>query len=638
MLIAFITLFCLGYFLRKQRTEDAIAGAIVGWNILSFTGTELLSAFRFLETKGVLLWWLGIDLILLFLLLSNLKKVNVACKESEPNIKKMKLKQNWILFLPCAIVVILAFLTVPYNWDSMTYHLPRILHWVQNRSVAHYATNDIRQISSPVLAEFINTQVYLLTGRRDCFFNLLQAGSFIASGYYVYKIAEKIGCHRKYAVLGTMLFLTMPIAFAEALSTQVDVFATVWMLLFVYYYIDIYEEEHIAADRRTMRKCLIMAVCVAFGYLTKPSVDIGMAVLLVGLLVRCIRKRDKIQELLKILFPAALIILVILLPESVRMIQTFHALGEPTAGKRQLIGTLKPNYVFINMLKNFAQNWPNIYLHDSEEWMAKIVMIAAAALRVDINDPAIAEDGMEYVMNMPPAYGQDTAINPIVMILSFLCFLIAIICHKKDRTAGHRYTLAFMGIFIIFCAMVRWECYVTRYMISYLALLCPAIGYQIQNVSEKFQTRILKTALYPVVWFLCFTELFSLTWYHQEKWHESAMQRPIGYFANNGGIRLEYEETLSCLRELGCQKVGIKLNGVNYEYPIWWMLKENDIEIRHILVENASGIYEDETYIPEYIILENGIADGHITVHGQEYHELEEFVDNQYIKVYRKRS
>ena len=116
------------------------------------------------------------------------------------------------------------------------------------------------------------------------------------------------------------------------------------------------------------------------------------------------------------------------------------------------------------------------------------------------------------------------------------------------------------------------------------------------------------------------------------------MQRPIGYFANNGGIRLEYEETLSCLRELGCQKLGIKLNGVNYEYPIWWMLKENDIEIRHILVENASGIYEDETYIPEYIILGNGIADGHITVHGQEYHELEEFVDNQYIKVYRKRS
>lgn len=88
MLIAFITLFCLVYFLRKQRTEDAIAGAIVGWNILSFTGTELLSAFRFLETKGVLLWWLGIDLILLFLLLSNLKEVNVACKESEPNIKK----------------------------------------------------------------------------------------------------------------------------------------------------------------------------------------------------------------------------------------------------------------------------------------------------------------------------------------------------------------------------------------------------------------------------------------------------------------------------------------------------------------------------------------------------------------------
>ena len=90
-------------------------------------------------------------------------------------------------------------------------------------------------------------------------------------------IAKKLGCNNFFGFLAGFLYATMPIAFAEALSTQVDVFATVWMLLFVYYYIDIYEEEHIAADRRTMRKCLIMAVCVAFGYLTKPYSQVAVA-------------------------------------------------------------------------------------------------------------------------------------------------------------------------------------------------------------------------------------------------------------------------------------------------------------------------------------------------------------------------
>lgn len=68
-----------------------------------------------------------------------------------------------------------------------------------------------------------------------------------------------------------------------------------------------------------------------------------------------------------------------------RMIGTFHALSEPTAGERQLVGSLRPNYLFINMLKNFAHNWPNIYLYDSEEWMAKIVSVVARLCKVDID-------------------------------------------------------------------------------------------------------------------------------------------------------------------------------------------------------------------------------------------------------------
>ena len=42
----------------------------------------------------------------------------------------------------------------PNNWDSMTYHLTRVEHWMQRQTVIHYATNNVRQVSQPPLAEY----------------------------------------------------------------------------------------------------------------------------------------------------------------------------------------------------------------------------------------------------------------------------------------------------------------------------------------------------------------------------------------------------------------------------------------------------------------------------------------------------
>jgi hypothetical protein len=39
---------------------------------------------------------------------------------------------------------LLAAVAWPSQWDSMVYHLPRIDHWIQNRSVAFYPTHILR--------------------------------------------------------------------------------------------------------------------------------------------------------------------------------------------------------------------------------------------------------------------------------------------------------------------------------------------------------------------------------------------------------------------------------------------------------------------------------------------------------------
>src|SRR5574341_105350 len=72
-----------------------------------------------------------------------------------------RLQQRWSrpwpadarLMLASTMLLILTLgalaITLPTtNWDSMTYHMARVMHWVQDQSVAHYPTTNGRQLES----------------------------------------------------------------------------------------------------------------------------------------------------------------------------------------------------------------------------------------------------------------------------------------------------------------------------------------------------------------------------------------------------------------------------------------------------------------------------------------------------------
>lgn len=138
-----------------------------------------------------------------------------------------RLEMLIIMFL-AVFMVFLALKMIPYNWDSMTYHLAGLFHWKQNKSVAHYATTIDRQVASPTLGAFVNLHVYTMSGRSDKLLNLLQCVSYLTNGVLIYSLAAKLKCKRNHCILSAALFYSMPIAFAEALTTQVDNFAALW--------------------------------------------------------------------------------------------------------------------------------------------------------------------------------------------------------------------------------------------------------------------------------------------------------------------------------------------------------------------------------------------------------------------------
>ena len=47
----------------------------------------------------------------------------------------------WLLLPMGVVLLFLALLYPPNNYDSMTYHMARVAHWIQNQSIGHYPTS-----------------------------------------------------------------------------------------------------------------------------------------------------------------------------------------------------------------------------------------------------------------------------------------------------------------------------------------------------------------------------------------------------------------------------------------------------------------------------------------------------------------
>lgn len=648
MLIAVIAIYANIYLYKagKEIGSSRLTSYIEAcclWMLYLFATTELFSMWHMVRFKVLFVAWGALDLVLLAGLAVQLrrdkhfskgvfKRVNTAGKTIYDQLRQYPYYVITILIGAC--VLLLAFRITPYNWDSMTYHLPRIAYWTQNRSVEHYATNSIRQIASPVLGEFVNLHVYILSRGRDTLFNMLQAFSYVTNAFLVERIARRLGCGRGISFVAALIYMTMPIAYAEALTTQVDNFATIWLLFYVYVLLDLAEQkDKLEVNGVAVRKVCTLGLCVAWGYLTKPSVCVAMVVFAAWLLVRCIVRKDKVWDLIRLVFCALPCLVLPLAPEILRNFKTFHAYASKSAGARQLVATLRPSYLFVNFLKNFTFNTPTALIRDSDAFFARPARKAAEILNVELNAESISEGGRDFGLHAANTYGCDTAINPIVMWLFLFAVLWAVFMIRRIDWQGIRagYLLASTISFCVFCTVLRWEPFVSRYMVSYFALLCPMIGICIQKGTRQERVRPARYAIVGTVGFLCVMEAVSVTAFHYDIYaNGGANNRPYGYFAARRSETGYYAEVTDDVKGREYESVGLYLmKADDYEYPIWEMLGNQRIE--HINVQNESAIYVDKEFTPDCIIWFGALPDGPVMVNGAWYTQIEDYGEKHYL-------
>ena len=132
------------------------------------------------------------------------------------------------------IVGVVALLSPPNTWDAMQYHLPRVAHWLQNRSVADYPTHELKQLHMPPGAEFVMAHLNALWG-GDRLANLVQWCAFVGSIVAVTVIARSLGAGPRGQILAAVVCATIPEGLLAASGAKNDWVLSFWMAALVSY-------------------------------------------------------------------------------------------------------------------------------------------------------------------------------------------------------------------------------------------------------------------------------------------------------------------------------------------------------------------------------------------------------------------
>ena len=619
MLISFVCLWLLCG--RRKTPLQGLTHALILWNLELTAITELLSMAGALKLPGVALFWLISDAWLLTLTVRAVRRGEVHLPDTH-TLDELSPRSHsvgfWLLAAVSAVMVFFALFTVTYNWDSMTYHLPRICQWAQNGTVDHYSTNCVRQISSPVLAEYVMLHIYLLTGKSDVLINLVQCGSAILCAVYSWGIARKLGASTAFSRLAAMMTLSLPILFAEAFTAEADIYSSLWLMLFAWLLLDFVKAQTLRFEPKTGREVLYLAITVSLGYLAKPSVGIGMLVLAAWMGITRLVKRDKLWDLVRLALLALPAVVLPLVPTSLRNLHSFHSLQSSSVSDELMVGTLQPRFLLANLLKHIFGNLQNGYIPGSAALVNRIVANFGWVLQLNMDDDAISLSGATFGNGDYFKFGNDDATNPIFMLLILAAmgwWLVRLVwaAARRKKTGEPLLTLArvYMPVcFIAFCAMgctLRWQYWGARLLMPFMVLCIPGITAEAEDFAGAVLRRR-KNLVLGLLWVLCLMDMaVMIGTFHGKKLFA---HRPEGYFNAEHCIYSAEDYGAACevILQNGWKNVGLYTANDTYEYPVWAMLKSENPVIRHVFP--VTDPY-DPPFTPDVIFsVDRDLSDG----------------------------
>jgi len=574
---------------------------ILGSLIVVFT--EVFSFFKVINSFSISIFWLSI--IFLFLFLNLIKR---------KNFKNFLIKRRcYLLKFETIFILLIFFLTFlnslfypPNTLDAMSYHMTRVLHWIQNSNINLYPTNDFRELVMGPFPEFLILHLYLIAN-GDYFSNLVQWYSMVISCLTVSLIAKEFGCDYKYQIFSMLFCATIPMGIMQSTSAQTDYVATMFIIITAYFTLKY-------VNSGLVKYIFLFSISLGLGILTKGTVYLFTFPFCIWLgLYIVIKKRKNLIYLL-------IVPIIIFLLNFGQFSRNTNLYGNP-------LGLSVENNIWTNkimntatltsnLLRNFGLNLALPNENINQNVSKKFIDSIHNYLNISSRDPNTTSGGGYYI---PFSFYESTAPNTLHFIIFFLVMFFFLL--KRKMLEIHKYYLlsSLLG-FVLFSLIMKWAIQNNRHLLSFFVLIAPTTSYFLYKIKSKKinNTLIICLSLYSIS-YLIFNKsrplLAELIFDNQKikfnkpfflKKERNELYYIADSFYNLRDLYSSHLEIAQKIKRNNCNIIGFDSPKFNdMQYSLWVLIKDSsdnkNIKIFNLNVNNKSFIYNNNESIQKKI-------------------------------------
>ena len=644
-LIASIAVFALQAKGSENSLRIAFLQGLIVHGCIIVVSTEGLSLSRSLDFIHITTLWL-ISILIHSFILYQIYQASLIVNHSRSQLIQ-KLRNFWVwlgkqamgqlkrwviyfkgldtvsqfsILITITIIVVslmIGLIAAPNNWDAMTYHQARVMHWVQNHTVAQYPTHNLRQISLPPGAAYIVTHLQILAG-SDRFASCVQWLAFVGSIIGISLLTNNlVGASAQW--ISMLLCASLPMVILQSMTTQVDLVMSFWLVCFTYFSFSFQLSK---LQRYVISDLFFLTVSLGLAVVTKPTAIIFGTPLLFVFALRVFKDTlTQSQHYLSAFFAASSIVLGVTIaactfsiPTWIRNTYTFGEFLGIDIGTRSKVVSLSD---FLSVaLKNLGLNLT------VPGYAEVVIFLHKYLLQTDLDQAALTYGDPAIPFNHPLASSttllfpfEDTVASPIHLILFIISslYISYLFTNKNRRPVNQKLyllTAAIWGGYGLYSYLLKWQPWGNRLLMTLFILQTPIIAAYITcSLKQKnaWQRHLLSLiALIALVYALTPLRRPLIPWPIESvylKQHQSASiltltRQQIYYSGSLKYLEMTHNNIVrSVVDRYHCHTIGLISGEDDWEYPLWVLFNQataGNFRLKHVQINNASARLKPE--------------------------------------------